>query len=70
MIALKIIAGISAVLGIAFLVAVVLSQTGVDDCYPLGSRNGDNPKENRKVWGYGKWRQALDRTGRRKEDEP
>ena len=45
MIALKIVAGVIAFLRIAFLVAVVLSQTGVDECYPPGSRNGDRDEE-------------------------
>ena len=36
MIAFKIIAGVIAFLCIAFLVACLLTQTGVDECYPPG----------------------------------
>ena len=45
MITLKIVAGVIAFLCIAFLVAVVLSQTGVDECCPPGGRNGDRDEE-------------------------
>ena len=39
------IAGVIAFLCIAFLVALVLTQTGVDECYPPGERNGDRDEE-------------------------